>query len=27
LMQSRPGEQGSIYTPLFEIDLPLAMAN
>lgn len=27
LMQSRPGEQGSIYTPLFEIDLPLVLAN
>ncbi|HSG04642.1 MAG TPA: RNA 2',3'-cyclic phosphodiesterase [Marinobacterium sp.] len=27
LMQSRPGEQGSIYTPLFEIDLPLPRAN
>lgn len=27
LMQSRPGEQGSIYTPLFEIDLPLTLAN
>lgn len=27
LMQSRPGEQGSVYTPLFEIDLPLVLAN
>ena len=27
LMQSRVGEQGSIYTPLFEIDLPLQLAN
>lgn len=27
LMQSRAGEQGSIYTPLFEIDLPLVLDN
>ncbi len=27
LLQSRPGEKGSVYTPLFEIELPQPVAN